>query len=238
MATHLTDQSANKSRTPEELHDLFQKYSKFKTESQAGTKSIAGDESDVLAAVRNAVVSMNIKTASGEKLTAPLFESTHLNFPVEKPNEHESHLLTVLSFLIVAGIQKGQRAASSATSKPSSSSDLEKHKKKMNRVEGGEKGGKTEAIGTEHQRNANKGTRNREQPFAKTVDKFRATSSTKDRDKKSCGFLRSQKQQGGQHQGAYQVLSPSLTSYNNKVFLVFALNGKEYGSVVINLRPE
>ncbi|XP_057375336.1 uncharacterized protein LOC130696265 [Daphnia carinata] len=101
---HLSVSSEEK-RSSDEREKLFQKYNKLLTYSKINAKKTS-EQLVTFGSIRNAVVSMDVKTSDGKKLAIPLFDAALLNFPSEGPSEQDTKLLTSLSFLILSATKK------------------------------------------------------------------------------------------------------------------------------------
>jgi hypothetical protein len=308
---------SDEQRTPEETGNLLKTYNELLAESKVSAKQTT-DQLSTFGSIRNAVVSMEIKTSDGEKLAAPLFDSALLNFPSEGSDAHETNLLTSLSFLILSCTRKEQWKAPVAAVKPdttASSESTEKVKTKKqikaeaaaaaaSEVNNAVKPEKEKSKATP-ERWANKSTGGKEAEFKKPMDrgakgdrgphkphehyygnkpqhmdKFnRGGPADKSSDprkpfhnnvhtpKKVGDFIPQQRpafhnvpmspprmqppnvyhappaQQMMMPPSSFctppPVVLPSLVSlHNKKAFLVLAVNGKQYGKIVIELRPE
>ncbi len=201
---------------------------------------------------------MDIKTSKGEKLAAPLFDSALLNFPAEVASSYDSYLLTTLAFLVLSGNQNEQRTNSVHCTDQSESVKLKKKTNKAEIVLKERK--KTPVARTEVESSKSKnqpsgrnskGERN-SLPGAKTANSVRNHDSShpvekpfrklqqnvrppKQDDSVSRNSARTDKPHGNT---CHVPSIPILPLFNKKAFFVLAVNGKEYGSVVIELRPE
>ncbi len=204
--------------------------------------------------LRNAVVSMDIKTSKGEKFAAPIFDSALINFPSEAASSYDSYLLTTLAFLVLSGNQDGQRTNSAAhctdqkLKKNTNKAEIvSKERKNVARTEAESSKSKNQSTG----RNG-KGERN-SLPEAKPANFVRNHESSHPVEKpvrKLQPNVRPPKQDDSVSRNSARrtekphgntCLVPSIPIqplFNKKAFFVLAVNGKEYGSVVIELRPE
>ena len=270
VGNHLSKSSDGKQQTGEEMYNLFKSYKKIISESKP-TKPMDFE------AVRNAVVSLEMKTSGGKKLATPLFDSALLNIPAKGANGQESHILTTLSFLILMTTQQGQWTAQVEASNPSSDS-----KKKTNKTEKDDKKETAIKDGNSETRKNSKTEPNRKASKTKTVEptkpdasgvtpalgkgarpkapqqhqppnfnsgNFRPVHSPTDPAKQMNATYSNRQgnvpprfpnipRQDNFHVPA-PVMMPSLASlHNKKAFFVLSVNGKQYGHVVIELRPE
>jgi hypothetical protein len=205
--------------------------------------------------LKNAVVSIDIKTSKGEKFAAPLFDSARINFPSEAASSYDSYLLTTLAFLALSGNQDGQRTNSALCTD-------QKLKKNTNKAEIVSKERKnppvarTEAESSKSKNQSTgrngKGERN-SLPEAKMSDFVRNHDSSHPVEKpirKLQPNVRPPKQDDSVSRNSARRTDkpngntchvpsiPIQPLFNKKAFFVLAVNGKEYGSVVIELRPE
>ena len=208
--------------------------------------------------LRNAVASMDIKTSKGEKLIAPLFDSALLNLPSESASSYESHLLTTLAFLVLSDNQNKNRTKSDQSTDQSESV---KPKKKKNVKETDVKERKkTPAARTEAEsskpKNPPTGKGERHWLLDAKTDKFvrnhganhpgeksvrnahQNVRPPKQVDSVSRNSARTNRPQGNTSHVPPLPTIPIQPLFNKKAFFVLAVNGKEYGSVVIELRPE
>jgi hypothetical protein len=200
---------------------------------------------------------MDIKTSKGEKFAAPLFDSALINFPSEAASSYDSYLLTTLAFLVLSGNQNGQRTNSAHCTDQSESLKLKKNTNKAEIVTKERKNvARTEAESSKSKNQSRgrngKGERN-SLPEAKPANFVRNHDSSHPVEKPTRKLqpnVRPPKQDDSvsrnsarraekPHGNTCHVPSiPIQPLFNKKAFFVLAVNGKEYGSVVIELRPE
>jgi hypothetical protein len=200
---------------------------------------------------------MDIKTSKGEKFAAPLFDSALINFPSEAASSYDSYLLTTLAFLVLSGNQNGQRTNSAHCTDQSESLKLKKNTNKAEIVTKERKNvARTEAESSKSKNQSTgrngKGERN-SLPEGKPANFVRNHDSSHPVEKpirKLQPNVRPPKQDDSvsrnsarraekPHGNTCHVPSiPIQPLFNKKAFFVLAVNGKEYGSVVIELRPE
>ena len=288
-------------RSSEETENLLKAYNELLNDSKISAAKTT-EQLTAFSSIRNAVVSMEIKTSGGEKLLAPLFDSALLNFPAEGTNEHESHLLTSLSFLILSGTRSEQWKIQPKN--PSESTKITKKteiktegdqqagkesKEKPNKKDKIE-GNKTESKDSDPKKlneHVSKGARGARQktPFSAAVKTDKFSNKSLEHEKKpfhtnapqqACftpdKFHRNTNRQQTYHapiqppilprpntfrvpeppppilpinpSTVYHVPPPtimpppSIPLHNKKAFLVLAVNGKQYGKIVIELRSE
>lgn len=304
---------SDEQRTSEETGNLLQTYNRLLAESKISAKKTT-DQLMTFGSVRNAVVSMEIKTSDGEKLAAPLFDSALLNFPSEGSDAHETNLLTSLSFLILSSTQKEHWKTSAVTAAKSdatseSTEKVTKSKKQIKAEAAASKG--SNVIKPEESKSkatpevkAKKSTGGKEAEFKKPMEhtakgdrdprkphdhqgnkpqhhanKFNRADGAKPSDprKPFQNNAHTPRRVGDfipQHRPPFHnvptsppmmqppnvyhasappqpmllpqsyctpppAVLPSLMSlHNKKAFLVLAVNGKQYGKIVIELRPE
>lgn len=209
--------------------------------------------------LRNAVVSMDIKTSKGEKLAAPLFDSAVINFPSEAASSYDSYLLTTLAFLVLSGNQNEQQTNSAHCTDQSEYLKLKKNTNKAEIVSKERKKTPVARTETESSKSKNQSTgRNGKEernplPEAKSSHFVRNHDSSHPVEKpirKLQPNVRPPKQDDSVSRNSARraekphgntCLVPSIPIqplFNKKAFFVLAVNGKEYGSVVIELRPE
>ncbi|KAI9554395.1 hypothetical protein GHT06_019667 [Daphnia sinensis] len=298
VAGHLNE-SSEVERSSDETKKLFQKYTKLLADSKIDAKKTS-EQSATFGSIRNAVVSMDIKTSDGKKLAVPLFDSALLNFPSEGLSEQETKLLTSLSFLILAANQKEQWhvAVTQAVATPS---EPGKTPKKQTEAEGikvkniGEKKNENAAAqeskgktagddkpkyvgekeaefktSTEQTFKGGKGARQKgfgENKQAWKTDKAGSVggfNKPTDQRKPPVNFPRKTGDFIPHHLGApqrhaFHVPPPTLpppsllphtvyntpperpskqSLHNKKAFFVLAVNGKQYGKIVFEIRPD
>ncbi|XP_046656234.1 uncharacterized protein LOC124349568 isoform X1 [Daphnia pulicaria] len=256
VAVHLNVPASDQQRTSEKLHNLFQLYNKLIVESKAKAVK-TGNKLAAFSSLRNAVVSMDIKTSKGEKFAAPLFDSALINFPSEAASSYDSYLLTTLAFLVLSGNQNGQRTNSAHCTDQSESLKLKKNTNKAEIVTKERKNvARTEAESSKSKNQSTgrngKGERN-SLPVGKPANFVRNHDSSHPVEKpirKLQPNVRPPKQDDSvsrnsarraekPHGNTCHVPSiPIQPLFNKKAFFVLAVNGKEYGSVVIELRPD
>jgi hypothetical protein len=200
---------------------------------------------------------MDIKTSKGEKFAAPLFDSALINFPSEAASSYDSYLLTTLAFLVLSGNQNGQRTNSAHCTDQSESLKLKKNTNKAEIVTKERKNvARTEAESSKSKNQSTgrngKGERN-SLPEGKPANFVRNHDSSHPVEKpirKLQPNVRPPKQDDSvSRNSARRTDKPNENTchvpsipiqplFNKKAFFVLAVNGKEYGSVVIELRPE
>lgn len=294
----LLSESSEEKRSSDETGKLSQKYTKLLADSKIVAKKTS-EQSATFGSIRNAVVSMDIKTSDGKKLAVPLFDSALLNFPSEGLSEQETKLLTSLSFLILAANQKEQWnmpvAVTQAVATPSEPGKMTKKQtqaegikvknigeKKNEKAAAEESKGKTAGddkpknvgekeaefkTSTEETIKGGKGARQKgfgEKQTWKTDKAGSAGGFNKptDQRKPPVNFPRKTgdfiPHLGTPQRHAFHIPPPTLpppilphtvyntpperpskqSLHNKKAFLVLAVNGKQYGKIVFEIRPD
>ncbi|XP_057369747.1 uncharacterized protein LOC130690903 isoform X2 [Daphnia carinata] len=246
VVTSLLDSTPEEREKDKAIHTSIEKYSKL-VEQTTAVKTTDFDR------IRNSVVSLDIKTPDSQQLPTSLFNSAVLNFPSVGANELESHLLTMLSFLIFMSIQKGQRMT---TIPPRKMSETQRKGQQTVNFQMDRAEGKEEAVGNEAEPTT------QSKPIAPIHPSLRRSKSFSSNKPDSSGALpyrdypkkeqqtcaRPQKwervpsnEQMGTKLKTFQgpdlgTIPPLMSVQTRKAFLALAVNGQSYGNIIIELQ--
>ncbi len=216
--------------------------------------------------MRNAMVSVDVQNSKSEKLSIPLFKRALINLPAQGANEQESNILTSLFVLILLSVQKESPAKSSVMQRKLKMTKARRNTTEIKFPEVSGKEAENKNISKPLTRTASYlAVRPESIEYAKTdVSLANQCSSSQQTDFDKTGQFRPtrQDQLTNRNEPLSTKLNPSTPEFQpsrrtcqetyyvkpsvpslmsleiNKVVFNLAVNGRPYGSIVFELRPE
>lgn len=215
--------------------------------------------------MRNAMVSVDVQNSNSEKLSIPLFNRALINFPAQGANEQESNILTSLFVLILLSVQKESPAKSSVMQRKLKMTKARRNTTEVKFPEVSGKEAENKKIGKPLTRTASYlALRPESFEYTKTdVSLANQCSSSQQTDYDKTGKCRPTRQEQltrnetlstswnlsspefqplkTTSQETYSVRPSRMSSLmlqNTRVVFNLAVNGRLYGNIVFELRPE
>ncbi len=215
--------------------------------------------------MRNAMVSVDVQNSNSEKLSIPLFNRALINFPAQGANEQESNILTSLFVLILLSVQMESPAKSSVMQRKLKMTKARRNTTEVKFPEVSGKEAENKKIGKPLTRTASYLALRPE--YTKTdVSLANQCSSSQQTDYDKTGQFRPTRQEQltrnetlspswnlsspefqplkTTSQETYSVrpsrmrASSLMSLKNTRVVFNLAVNGRPYGNIVFELRPE